>query len=87
MLGDVPEVGAARHLLGEPARAPGGTVMLGQPGERRGQPLGEARVVGGLPAGQLVQLDARTADRLVGEDVRSAQITQVFQAHVTLLRG
>ncbi len=58
--------------------------MIGETGQDRGQPVGEAGVIGGLPAGQLVELDPGEADRLGGEDVRSAQMTQVFQAHVTL---
>ncbi len=84
MLGDVPEVGPARHRLGKPAGAPGRAVMIGQTRQDRGQPVGEAGVIGGRPAGQLVELDPGEADRLGGEDVRSAQMTQVVQAHVTL---
>ncbi len=85
MLGDVAEVGPARHRFGEAAGATGRAVVIGETGQGRGQPPGEARVVGGLPARQLVELDPGDADRLGGEDVRSAQMTQVFQAHVTLL--
>ena len=87
VLGDVAEVGAPGHRLQKPAGAPGRAVVLGQPGQGRGQPAGEARAVGGLPAGQLLELEPRDRDRPGGERVRSAQVTQVVKAHVTLPKG
>jgi hypothetical protein len=84
MLGHVTEVGAARHRSQEPARLPGRAVMFFEPGQHRSEPLREGREVCGFLAGQFVKLDPRQADGLGAEDVRPAQMTQVFQAHVTL---
>src|SRR5215472_2160961 len=55
--------------------------MVSKPGHGHGQPLGEAWVVDGLPAGQLIEFQARDRDRRRGEDVRAAEIAHVFQPH------
>jgi hypothetical protein len=85
VLGDMTEVGTAGHRREESARPPGRAVMVSQAGQRRGQPVSEARVVGRLPAGQGAELEPRDADRAGGVHVRAVQVAQVFQPHVRSL--
>ena len=82
VLGDMAEVGAARHRRQEPARPARRAVVLAQAGQRHGQPLGEAGEAGGLLAGELVELQPRDADGPATEYIGPAQTAQVFKPHV-----
>src|SRR6185437_7098004 len=86
MLGNMSEVGAAAHRVDEPAWPPRGAVVLVQSGQQLEQALGEARQVCGLLAGQPFELDPREAHRLGTEDVRAAEVADVFKPHVRSLR-
>jgi hypothetical protein len=61
-------------------------VVLAQAGQRHRKALGETRVLGALPAGQLVEFQPRDANRRRSEDVRAAEVTHVFEPHLDLLQ-
>src|SRR5260370_33436458 len=81
------EVGAARHRVQESARPPSGAVVVGQPGQQRAQPDGEARQLRRFPAGQLFELKPGDGHRGGREHVRPAQVAQVNEPHVRFLYG
>src|SRR5215469_2904662 len=62
-------------------------MVVGQPGQQRGQSSAEARQFRRFPAGQLFELKPGDGHRAGGEDIRPAQVAQLNEPHVRFLYG
>ena len=84
MLEDVPEVRAAGHLVDQTAGPRRRAVVFGKSRQELEQPRGEAWHVGGLPAGELLEVNEYGNHRLGEVRVEATKPSHLFYPHCFL---
>ena len=84
MLEHMPEVRAAGHLVDQPARPRRRAVVFCEPRQELEQPRDEARHIGGLPAGELLQVKQHDDHRVGAVHIRATKPLHVNDSHCFL---